>query len=130
MLTVPNVSLVSERTHGPATGKELRLFRPRRSRQLHAYRQGSSIELLLVNARVNTSRNPIGHTLPGPYSGSGDRCTPQLIASSRVLAHIGSYGANRDQLLCQNCVTCPLKPQSNTVIYGDTPMHIVVAGSR
>jgi hypothetical protein len=33
-------------------------------------------------------------------------------------------------VLCQNCVRCPLKLQSDTVIYGDTPMHIVVAGSR
>jgi hypothetical protein len=32
--------------------------------------------------------------------------------------------------LCQNCVRYPRKPRSNTVIYGDTPMHIVVAGSR
>ena len=32
--------------------------------------------------------------------------------------------------LCQNCVRYRLKPRSNTVIYGDTPMHIVVAGSR
>ena len=63
-------------------------------------------------------------------NGSGDRCTPQLIASPRVLAHIGSYGANRDRILCQNCVTCPPKPRANTVIYGDTPTHIVVAGSR
>src|SRR5687768_2029069 len=31
-------------------------------------------------------------------------------------------------VLCQNCVRCPSKPRSNTVIYGDTPMHIVVAG--
>jgi hypothetical protein len=29
--------------------------------------------------------------------------------------------------LCQNCVRYPLKPRSNTVIYGDTLMHIVVA---
>jgi hypothetical protein len=28
--------------------------------------------------------------------------------------------------LCQ----MPPKPQTNTVSYGDTPMHIVVAGSR
>ena len=33
-------------------------------------------------------------------------------------------------VLCQNCVTCPLKLRANTVIYGDTLMHIVVAGSR
>jgi hypothetical protein len=32
--------------------------------------------------------------------------------------------------LCQNCVRYPTKPRSNTVIYGATPMHIVVAGSR
>src|SRR5688572_10047674 len=33
-------------------------------------------------------------------------------------------------LLCQNCVRWPLKSQTNTMISGDTPMHIVVAGSR
>ena len=32
--------------------------------------------------------------------------------------------------LCQNCVTYPLKPRAHTVIYGDTPAHIVVAESR
>ena len=32
-------------------------------------------------------------------------------------------------VLCQNCVTCPPKPRSNTVVYGDTLMHIDVAGS-
>ena len=31
---------------------------------------------------------------------------------------------------CQNCVRYPLKPPANTVIYGDTPMRIVVARSR
>ena len=62
-------------------------------------------------------------------SGSGDRCTPQLIASPRVLAHIGSYGVNRDRILCQNCVTCPPKPRSNTVVYGDTSTHIDVVKS-
>ena len=55
---------------------------------------------------------------------------PQLIASPRVLAHIGSYGANRDRLLCQNCVTCPPKPRSNTVVYGSTSTYMDVAGSR
>jgi hypothetical protein len=43
---------------------------------------------------------------------------------------IGSYLAKRDCVLCQNCVRYPLKPRSNTVIYGDTSMYIVVAGSR
>jgi hypothetical protein len=37
---------------------------------------------------------------------------------------------NQPRELCQNCVTCPPKPRTNTVIYGDTPMRIVVAGSR
>jgi hypothetical protein len=32
--------------------------------------------------------------------------------------------------LCQNCVRYPSKPGANTVICGDMPMHIVVAGSR
>jgi hypothetical protein len=31
---------------------------------------------------------------------------------------------------CQNCVTCPPETRADTVIYRDTPMHIVVAGSR
>jgi len=48
----------------------------------------------------------------------------------RVRTHIGSYGVKSDRVLCQNCVRYPLKPRSNTVIYGATPMHIVVAGSR
>lgn len=39
--------------------------------------------------------------------------------------HLGSYFAKRDRVLCQNCVRYPLKPQSNTVIYGDTLIHIV-----
>jgi hypothetical protein len=33
-------------------------------------------------------------------------------------------------MLCQNCVRYTLKLRSNTVIYGETPMHIVVAGSH
>src|SRR6185503_15986882 len=33
-------------------------------------------------------------------------------------------------VLCQNCVTYPLKPWASTAIYRDTAMHIVVAGSR
>jgi hypothetical protein len=48
-------------------------------------------------------------------------------SATGVPMHIDSYFANREQVLCQNCVTCPPKPRSNTVIYGDTPMHIVVA---
>ena len=33
-------------------------------------------------------------------------------------------------VLCQNCVTYSPKPWGNAVIYGDTLMQIVVAGSR
>jgi len=40
-----------------------------------------------------------------------------------------SAGKSND-ILCQNCIRCPLKPRSNTVICGDTLMHTVVAGSR
>jgi hypothetical protein len=39
-------------------------------------------------------------------------------------------GLKWELALCQNCVTCPPKPRSNTVVYGDTSMHINVAGSR
>jgi hypothetical protein len=38
--------------------------------------------------------------------------------------------ANRNRVLCQNCVRYPLKRRSNTVIYGDTQMHTVVTESR
>ena len=46
------------------------------------------------------------------------RCTSMCVAGSGI------------RFLCQNCVTYPPKPWGNTVIYGDTPKHIVVAGSR
>jgi hypothetical protein len=64
-------------------------------------------------------------------SGSGDRCTSLIdIRLRRVPMHIGWYFAKRDHVLCQNCVRYPFKPRSNTVIYGASPTHIVVAGSR
>jgi hypothetical protein len=44
-----------------------------------------------------------------------------------VPRHIGWYFAKRERVLCQNCVRCSPKPRSNTVSYGDTPMHIDVA---
>jgi hypothetical protein len=44
--------------------------------------------------------------------------------------HIGWYVAKPERVLCQNCVRYPVKPGSNTVVYGETLMHIVVAGSR
>jgi hypothetical protein len=60
--------------------------------------------------------------------GSGDRCTRLIdIAWQRVLMRIGSDFVNRKLVLCQNCVRYPLKPRSNTAIYGAIPMHIVVA---
>jgi hypothetical protein len=37
---------------------------------------------------------------------------------------------NPNDNLCQNCVRYPEKAGSETVIYRDTPIHIVVAGSR
>lgn len=47
-----------------------------------------------------------------------------------LFVRLGVSGPNRSPALCQNCVRYPLKPRTNAVIYGDTPMHIVVAGSR
>ena len=41
-----------------------------------------------------------------------------------------AYRAKQQSLLCQNCVRYALKPRAHTVIYRDSPMHIVVAGSR
>ena len=52
------------------------------------------------------------------------------IALLCVLMYIGWHFAKRDRVLCQNCVTYPLKPRLNMVIYGDTPTHIDVPGSR
>jgi hypothetical protein len=47
-----------------------------------------------------------------------------------VLVRASQYSSlNRSSTPCQNCVRYPRKPRSNTVIYEDTPMHIVVAGS-
>jgi hypothetical protein len=51
-------------------------------------------------------------------------------ASCCVPTHMGWQSGKRYRVLCQNCVRYPRKPRSYSVIYGDTPMHIVVAGSR
>jgi hypothetical protein len=48
----------------------------------------------------------------------------------RMRTHINSYRAKCVQILCQNCVTYPVKPWAHTVIYGDTSMRIDVVGSR
>jgi hypothetical protein len=42
------------------------------------------------------------------------------------VTRIGAHGVVRrkfDRFLCQNCVRYPRKPQSNTVIYGDSDAH-------
>ncbi len=86
---------------------------------------------------------PIGSE-PGPHDvrllGAGDQVLAQasgqadiraqFIALQRVPMHIGWYLAKSERVLCQNCVRCSLKPRANTVVYGVTLMHIVVAGSR
>ena len=56
-----------------------------------------------------------------------------LALFTKATDSVGTVGNGEDLLesgLCQNCVRYPLKPRSNTVIYGETPMHIVVARSR
>jgi hypothetical protein len=40
---------------------------------------------------------------------------------------IGSYGEGAMEFLCQNCVTYPLKPPVNAVIYEDISTRIDVA---
>ena len=58
-----------------------------------------------------------------------------------LLERCFAFGANRNAslfvgvsklaaVLCQNCVRYPMKRRLNSVTYGDTPMDIVVAGSR
>jgi hypothetical protein len=48
-------------------------------------------------------------------------------APQTLPVHIGWQAANGERVPCQNCVTYPLKPWGNTVTYGDTTTHIVVA---
>src|SRR5581483_2105242 len=55
------------------------------------------------------------------------RCFRLTAAAGRVRTHIDSHRAKCVGILCQNCVRYPWKPGSNTVIYGDTLMPIVVA---
>ena len=40
---------------------------------------------------------------------------------------VESTAGKSHDLWCQNCVRYPRKPRSNAAIYGDSPMHIVVA---
>jgi hypothetical protein len=63
----------------------------------------------------------------GPWFPSIFRASAALEYSSvRVCRRRGK----RSSVLCQNCVRYPPKLLAHTVIYGDTRMHIVVAGSR
>ena len=89
----------------------------------------SEIEIVSSASRLGAAleRAP----LLAPYAGRG-RCEqrerPGLDLHITRLAHV--CPRKLEARLCQNCVRCPLKPQPNTVIYGHTPMHIVVAGGR
>jgi hypothetical protein len=53
------------------------------------------------------------------------RCARELCQTPECAAI--TYGDLLE--LPQNCVTYPLKPRANTAVYGETPIHIVVAGS-
>jgi hypothetical protein len=48
----------------------------------------------------------------------------------RGKAAIRASPRKREMILCQNCVTYSTSSLANTVMYGDTPMRILVAGSR
>ena len=54
------------------------------------------------------------------------KCTPSM----RTEEHRDTREQLNLQTVCQNCVTYPLKPWGNAVIYGETLKQIVVAGSR
>ena len=83
---------------------------------------GKSEELQPGRDLVPTQRT-LGVTTAGLRS-------PGSHYSRDVRTPIDSHFTKCVRILCQNCVRCPLKPRSNRVIYGDTSMHIVVAGSR
>ena len=77
-----------------------------------------------------SKRSPISRLRSKRTGSSRRRSLSTSSQARRVRTHIASHRAKCVRMLCQNCVRYPLKPRSNTVIYGDTPMHIVVAGSR
>ena len=74
-------------------------------------------------------RSTVAHDRRALATGRLNRRVRTDDQSRRLYASMRA-GVNWQSTLCQNCVRFPLKPRSNTVIYGDTPMHIVVAGSR
>ena len=53
----------------------------------------------------------------------------RAVAYSCVVLHVARYrrAAKWESVLCQNCVTYPLKPPVNTVSYEDMSMRIDVA---
>jgi len=60
----------------------------------------------------------------------GDECGPRLQWTACYAMFVYVCPRKSGSESCQKCVRYPPKLWSNTVIYGDTPMHIVVAESR
>ena len=54
--------------------------------------------------------------------------SPDVLCYDAVF--VGGCRRNPTRELCQNCVTYPPKPWVNSMIYGDRPTRIDVAGSR
>jgi hypothetical protein len=81
---------------------------------------------VLRRVGLGLSRVPLEHAF-SIYESRGPAGTP---CCTRVLMPAASYASKFDPFLCQNCVRYHGTGRSNTVICGDTPMHIVVAGSR
>jgi hypothetical protein len=82
--------------------------------------------LVLVDAMELRRRSPGGHRAPDPCSFP----IPVRQRTRRSAYHamfVDVCGRKLERGLCQNRVTRPPKPHSNSVIYGDAPRHIVVA---
>ena len=75
---------------------------------------GDDLARLVVSARFTalTSAGIVRLVVGLPLDGdSGGRCIRIIdVASHSVPTQIGWHFAKRDRVLCQNCVTSPLKP--------------------
>jgi hypothetical protein len=72
--------------------------------------------------------------MPVLFPVCGEAGSPGIVGPRLRLAREAPAGCDvgrkPNDTVCQNCVRHALKPRSSTVIYGDTSVRIVVAGSR
>src|SRR5262249_38427809 len=57
-------------------------------------------------------------------SAQGVRAKATCFSVKYSCVRLDAHRRKRSSALCQNCVTCPVKPRGNTAIYGDMPTRI------